>query len=160
MEKDLKEKEYLKYINEHISNVRMAYLRYSDSLCKALNISGKELFINVSKHDESKYLEEEFDGYRQYFHTCSNEKKDQKLFDIAWEHHYKNNKHHPEYWMDENGNPGDMPPIYIAEMLLDWEAMSMKFGGTTYNYYIKNRDKKPLSDNIKMILDEVIRIFR
>ena len=49
-----------------------------------------------------------------------------------------------------------MPALYIAEMLLDWEAMSMKFNGSTYDYYIKNRDKKPFSENTKQILDKVV----
>lgn len=159
MEKELKEKEYLNYIEEHISNVKIAYMHYSEQLCRALNISNKDLFINVSKHDQSKYSEEEFDAYRQYFHTCSNEKKDKELFDKAWVHHYINNPHHPEYWVDMHGYVRDMKPIYIAEMLLDWEAMSMKFGGSTYDYYMKEKDNKPFSDNTKKILDEIITIF-
>lgn len=160
-EKKLKEKEYLNYINGHIMNIRTAYIKYSEKLCKALNISERELMCNVTIHDQSKYFEEEFEGYRQYFYPCSNEKKDEKIFNDAWEHHYNINKHHPEFWVNEYTNePEDMPIIYIAEMLLDWEAMSMKFGDNTYEYYMKNRDKKPFSDNTKKIIDSVIDIFK
>lgn len=160
-EKEIKEKEYLEYINEHIRNVRIACTKYGERLAKTLNISERELNAIAARHDESKYYEEEFEGYRQWFFPCSNETKDKKLFDKAWEHHYTVNKHHPEFWMDTyNNEPEDMPPIYIAEMLLDWEAMSMKFNNNTYDYYMKEKDKKPFSENTKKILDEVIDIFK
>ena len=148
MEKSLKEQEYLKYVREHISNIHSAYIKYGRTLSKKLNISLLELSGVVYQHDVSKFSDEEFDGYRQYFYPCSDETKNEELFNRAWEHHYSVNKHHPEFWVYAyNNEPEDMPNLYIAEMLLDWEAMSMKFGGTTYEYYMKNRDKKPLSNN-------------
>lgn len=160
MEKDLKEKEYRNYINEHISNIHTAYLKYARILCEKLNISMFKLSHNIDIHDKSKYSEEEFDAYRQYFFPCSDEKKDKELFDKAWEHHYKFNRHHPEYWINEDGSIKDMDNIFIAEMLLDWAAMGIKFGDTAYSYYMKERDNKPLSDNTKQIIDSVIEIFK
>lgn len=160
-ERILKEKEYLAYIEEHIANVKLAYTKYAEVLCEKLNVSPTLLAINVNAHDQSKYSEEEFEPYRNYFHTCSNEVKDKEAFDKAWIHHYRNNPHHPQYWIDENGNSRDMEPIYIAEMLLDWEAMSIKFNENTYDYYKKERDKKGFSENTKKNLDIVIpEIFK
>lgn len=157
-EKELKEKEYLSYINEHISNVQLSFEKYGEQLCKILNIKYYDLLNNVRHHDESKYTDIEFEGYRQYFYPCSDEEKNKDMFDLAWIHHQNHNPHHPEYWIDRSeNNIKDMPPIYIAEMLLDWEAMRIKFGGTTYEYYIKNRDKKRLSENTKKIIDYVIK---
>lgn len=157
-EKLLKEKEYLSYINEHIANVRLAFEKYGKQLCELLNIKYYNLLTNVRHHDESKYTDAEFEGYRQYFYPCSDEEKNKELFDMAWVHHQNYNAHHPEYWIDRSTNEiKDMPPLYIAEMLLDWEAMSMKFNGNTYDYYIKNRDKKPLSENTKLILDKITK---
>lgn len=157
-ELSIKENEYLNYINDHISNVRLAYEKYGEILCKLLNIKNYSLLNNVRHHDESKYTSAEFEGYRQYFYTCSDETKNEESFNYAWIHHQNYNAHHPEYWVDRSTNEiKDMPPLYIAEMLLDWEAMSMAFGGNTYDYYIKNRDKKPLSENTKNILDSVVK---
>lgn len=159
-EKQLKEKEYLAYINEHIANVRLAYEKYGKQLCEVLNISQYELLSNINKHDQSKYLEIEFNGYRQYFYPCSDETKDKTLFDLAWIHHQNHNPHHPEYWIDRSSSKYkimDMPLVYIAEMLLDWQAMKIKFGGNNYEYYIENRDTKPFSDNTKAILDKVVK---
>lgn len=158
-EKQLKEKDYLNYINNHIANIRIANIKYGKDLSKALNISERELNILIAKHDESKYYEEEFEPYRQYFYPCSYETKNEESFNEAWKHHYTINKHHPEYWLDEFNNPRDMEPLYIAEMLLDWESMSMKFGGTAYDYYMKNRENKHLSENSKRIIDSIINIF-
>ena len=160
-EKDLKERKYREYINEHITNVRIAWLKYKDILCKKLNVNPYILSNNIDKHDHTKYSEEEFEGYRQYFYPCSDEEPNEELFNLAWKHHYKNSPHHPEYWVDEdNKYIKDMEPIYIAEMLLDWEAMSMKFGGTTYDYYMKEKDNKPFSDNTRKLIEKVIDIFK
>ena len=84
MELDSKEKEYMAYIDEHISNVQNAYLKYGEILCKLLNISTFDLYEKVSIHDQSKYSEEEFDAYRNYFYPCTDEKKDKEAFDLAW----------------------------------------------------------------------------
>ena len=159
LEKDLKEQEYLKYISEHIANIKLAHLKYGEQLVKLLNIGKIELGMNILLHDQSKYSVEEFDAYRNYFHTCSDEEKDKESFNRAWEHHYQFNKHHPEHWIDGD-NIKDMPNIYIAEMLLDWAAMGMKFGDTAYEYYQKERDKKPFSDTTKKTIDQVIHIFK
>lgn len=154
-ELERKEKEYEQYIQEHISFVKLATISYGIKLCELLNISWFEISNLINEHDRSKYSKEEFDGYRQWFYPCSDEEKNRELFDRAWEHHWQNNKHHPEYWGGE-----DMPPVYIAEMLLDWEAMSIKFNDNTYEYYQKEKDKKGFSANTKKILDEIIYIFK
>ena len=150
-----KEIEYEQYISNHLHNVRLAFEKYKFKLCSALNISINSLEENINRHDQSKYSDEEFDGYRQWFYPYDNEEKNKKQFDGAWEHHYKNNPHHPEYWI-RDGYIEDMPPIYIAEMLLDWESMSMHFGNDIRDYYRSERNKKPFSENTKKIIDSII----
>lgn len=154
-----KEYEYTQYILDHIANVKSAFYKYGDRLCQELNINKMELEKNIYEHDMSKFSSEEFDAYRNYFYPYSNEEKDEDAFELAWEHHYKNNKHHPQYWCN-NGKIEDMPNIYIAEMLCDWQAMKMKFGGSNYDYYMEERDKKPFSEKTKNTLDRVINIFK
>lgn len=154
-----KEKEYMNYISEHIDNVYVAHMKYGPELCKLLNLVPSKLAVRIFEHDKSKLSEEEFEPYRQYFFPHDGEEKDKDLFNKAWEHHYTVNSHHPEYWI-EDGKPTDMDNYAIAEMLLDWEAMSVKFGNTTYEYYMKERNKKPFSENTKNILDSIIYIFK
>ena len=47
----------------------------------------------------------------------------------------------------QENNIKDMPNIYIAEMLCDWEAMSIKFNDSTYEYYKKERDVQDRGSN-------------
>lgn len=155
-ELEIKEMEYRRYIDEHLFNVKLAFEQYKDLLCKALNVSVSSLGELIQRHDQSKFEDIEFDAYRNWFYPCDGEERDKDLFDEAWEHHYLNNPHHPQYWVRENYIE-DMPPIYIAEMLIDWQAMKIKFGGNNYEYYLQERDKKPFSENTKKILDVVVK---
>lgn len=157
------ELKYREYIKEHKANVLAAYNMYGEQLASRLGISLSILWLNVKMHDESKYSDEEYNAYRRKFFPCSFEKANPKDFEMAWHHHLSSNPHHPEYWtyVDDNKEPRilDMPDIYIAEMLLDWQAMSMKFNNTIREYYEKNRDSKPISDDTKKKIDSVIDIF-
>lgn len=155
-ELEMKEKEYIKYINEHCSNVRIAFLKYGEQLCRLLNVSLHSLEENINRHDQSKFSEEEFEGYRNWFYPCTDEEKNKEEYDKAWIHHYTNNPHHPQYWI-RDGYTEDMPSVFIAEMLCDWQGMAIKFGTSTYEYYLKERDKKGFSENTKKILDVVVK---
>lgn len=159
-ELEMKEQEYMNYIEEHIANVKTVFQKYGDRLSQELHINKFELERNIYKHDMSKFSDDEFNAYRNYYYPCTDEKVNKEEFNKAWEHHYRNNPHHPQYW-EIDDNIQDMPNIYIAEMLCDWEAMSMKFNSNTYEYYLKERDKKPFSENTKKILDVVVeKIFK
>lgn len=155
-ELEMKEQEYMNYIEEHIANVKTVFQKYGNRLCKELHINKFELERNIYKHDMSKFSDDEFNAYRNYFYPCTDEEVNKEEFNKAWEHHYRNNPHHPEYWKTDD-NIQDMPNIYIAEMLCDWEAMSMKFNNNTYEYYLKERDKNPFSENTKKILDVIVK---
>lgn len=154
-----KEKEYCNYIDEHIKNVMTTFNIYGKRLCAELNVSFYKLSIRVFEHDKTKYDDIEFEGYRQWFYPCSFEEKNKELYDKAWEHHHDNNSHHPEHYV-KNGKPTGMDRLSIAEMLLDWAAMGIKFGTNTYDYYKKERDIKPFSEDDKKIIDSVIEIFK
>lgn len=158
------DEQYREYIHEHISNVQLAYEKYGEAICKALNINAISLEENIREHDKTKFYDEEFKGYRQWFYPEKDEAKDRQVFDKAWFLHLRRSPHHPEFWtyVDDNKVPVilDMPTIYIAEMLLDWAAMGIKFGDTAYEYYQKVRNKKPFNDNTKEKIDSVIEIFK
>lgn len=124
---------YLKYILEHKKNV------FIECMKLAMQHEGKirkELIIHAFTHDLSKFLPCEFIHYARYFY--GNElKTDSEIlkqeFEKAWEHHYKNNKHHWNYWIGKN-----MPYNYIMQMIADWKGMARKFGDTEQEYYLKH----------------------
>lgn len=107
----------------------------------------------IRDHDESKFSEEEFEPYAQKWFGNGEDCVD---YELAWQHHWTHNEHHPEYWF---GN--DMPYIYILEMLCDWGSFSLDKGGIReliyfYNNKAKNDPEKNLSTNTKAIIEDVL----
>jgi len=156
---------YLKYILEHKKNVFIECWK-------------DKQYIHAFTHDLSKFLPTEFIPYAEWFygyHGVKLEKDYNKEqlnngmsnlsrnylecknnFNKAWEHHYKNNKHHWNYWIDNNGVALDIPLKYINQMICGWKAMSKKFGDTPQSFYKNNRNKMNLSTktrcNVEFIL--------
>lgn len=167
-------KQYEEYINNHISNVVEMYNKLFIPLLQLeeLNsfISLEELKYNIVrlsktiyKHDLSKWSKEEFDPYRYHFYPTDEEKKDklynlkdEQQFEKAWEHHYKNNPHHPKYW-----NGKDIPLVFILEMLCDWFAMSKHFGTDCYEWWVNEADKErqAMTDKTIQIVEEIFKIL-
>lgn len=56
---------------------------------------------------------------------------DDPAFDAAWEHHWRNNPHHWNYWNDAmwgDAAPLRMPERYAREMVSDWYGAGMAQG--------------------------------
>lgn len=129
-----------KYIMEHKKNVFIECWR-------------KGLYLHAFTHDLSKLHPKEFKAYARYFFT-PNQPLEGDLesieynFQRAWEHHYTHNKHHWEYWLGK-----DMPDKYIKQMICDWKAMSVKFGDTPQEFYMKNYHHIHLSHNSRLRLE-------
>lgn len=140
---------YFKYVINHKKNVFIECWK-------------EGLYIHAFTHDLSKFSPLEFFAYADWFYGeygvkclayddifknyCKNERK--KRFDRAWRHHYKNNKHHWNYWV---GN--DMPEIYIRQMICDWKGMSRKFGDTVQAFYMKNHNEIILEHSSRVLLE-------
>jgi hypothetical protein len=173
-----KEQEYMEYINNHIANVQKAYATYFLPLLNINNISSlvsdEELKqaiennrIRIETHDASKYSDDEFYGYRQkWYPTRSEQNADDEYhtlitqnYEKCWEHHYTVNDHHPLHWVDKaSGIVKDMTLDAIVEMLCDWEGMSMKFGGSTVDWYTNKAqdEKKAMSTKTKQIVEDLL----
>ena len=148
------QKEYLEYINSHKARVE----EFADWLKK----NCLELFEGVDidvfddlikEHDESKFSEEEFEPYAQKWHGDGIKTPE---YEAAWEHHWMNNEHHPEYWLGE-----DMPYIYILEMICDWGSFSIASGDMKelsdfYYNKAKNDPEKNLSDATQEIIEDIL----
>ena len=78
-----------------------------------------------------------------------------RKFDKAWEHHYKNNKHHPEHWARQN-----MPMKYIRFMVCDLKAMSRKFGGIAQEYYLQNYYKWDITRETRRRLEIALDLIK
>lgn len=146
------ETETEKYIKAHISRVQRRLKQYADILIER----GKN-------HDKSKLEEPELSGYinmdkeprypygsKEYFDKMERYKS-------TFEHHYKNNRHHPEFysgWIEE------MDLFDIAEMLADWISYSENVTYTECISIIENQsDRFGLSQAMKSILLNTLRRY-
>lgn len=178
MERNKKEEEYLKYINDHIANVKKAFMMYIAPLYKVNQISQltsdedlKKAIIQVYKrvdnHDASKFSDREFDAYRAKWYPTEKEKNYddnyianmEERYNEAWKHHYTANPHHPRHWVDSaTGTPRDMSLDAIIEMICDWMAMGMYYNTSTLDWYENQADddKKCLSPATKQIVEDLL----
>ena len=149
--------EYLDYLEEHINNVRRAWLEIQDK-CRSMRFIWDDfvyhrLGMEVESHDISKLSEQEFVQYRKAFYPADGEAK----YDMieAWEHHKKYNPHHWETWTTLPEYDPYEWEINCAHMVIDWMAMGYKFGDTAREYYEKNRDKIILPDYAVSFIYEI-----
>ena len=154
------QEEYKEYIIGHKERVSKMADWLKENLPEIFEDVDLEAFDEVIKeHDDSKFTEEEFDAYAQKFYKQDEFGKPLGYvpgYDEAWKHHWTNNEHHPEFWLGE-----DMPLIYILEMLCDWGSFSIDKGDLRElsNYYYeqaKEDEEKNLSDNTKIIIEEIL----
>ena len=117
-------------------------------------------------HDWSKFSPTEFfESIKYYKGTYSpiTECKRHKGYSKAWLHHKGRNKHHPEYWYDEDAkNQTPMIPYkYVAEMICDKLSASKIYNGKNWTlkseieYWEKEKIKTKLNENISEMLTEV-----
>ena len=135
--------QYLMYVLEHKKNVFKVCWK-------------KKMYKHAFTHDLSKFCKKEFIPYAKYFYIDKDTYKAE--FKQAWEHHYKNNPHHWQYWLDENKQPKSIPEKHIMEMISDWEAMGLKFKDTAQSYYLKNYDSINLEYNTRVLLEYMLNL--
>lgn len=122
-----------------------------------INAIMKSLMIAKNNHDSSKFCLEERGPYESVFNTLQNSEygsnEHKEALDIikpAIDHHYKENRHHPEHF--EDGISG-MNLVDICEMISDWKAASDRKGSDVRNFIITVAKKKyNMSDDLTSIL--------
>lgn len=117
-------------------------------------------------HDWSKFSPTEFwesvkyySGKKSPIGECIHENG----YSAAWLHHKGRNKHHYQYWYDEN-IPNKMPVIpykYVVEMICDNLAAGMTYLGKNWtkeyqlNYWMGLRTRTVINPVIDQVLIEV-----
>ena len=165
MKKEIKERQYKKYINEHLEYIDKAFEEMV--MCPDMAWIGWEtglhadLYDQIKVHDESKWSVEEFEPYRKNFYPINDEEKalNEEDFETAWKHHYRNNRHHWEcrqYDECPNGKLTKEQQIDCLENVIDWMAMGYKFNDRPYQFYEKNKDKISLPEAERNFIEKVI----
>ena len=144
----IKTQEYLDYIKEHYENVQKAWKEIQEK-CSNMRFVWDDFVWSmidgaVKIHDESKLSIEEFVPYRMKFFPTEQEKDADKIgvnFDRAWLHHKEHNSHHPQKWtMREKFKTPYDDEVDCVHMVVDWTAMSYRFGSSAHEFYEQNKD--------------------
>jgi len=155
-----KKEEYIAYIKEHISNVKLVWEKYMKTITLDIDTISRLSYL-VKNHDDSKYTHLEFGAYRIKFFPEKNEEQSKKHFKEAWNHHQKFNPHHWQYWImwkPEGSVALEMDYYYMLEMMCDWTAMSLKFNQKSVSeWYEKEKDNMLLAPRTRMMIED--RLF-
>lgn len=171
-----KEKEdfFRERTNKHIDRVQNAAEKIVDEYEEY-----RELLEQVKNHDASKFKEPELTPYIELTWSKKQNQDDDGGIDIekATLHHVKNNKHHPEYHLEDkseaNISSGDrdksdkcidaknMDDISVAEMVADWQAMSEELKtNTAREWYNDVKDIRwSFSKKQEELIDKLLKIF-
>jgi hypothetical protein len=103
-------------------------MRHIEKVRNYLNRMIVEILNRASKHDQTKLEQPEVGVFTEYTAklattTYGSAEYDgyKKAMKPALDHHYANNRHHPEHHKD---GVNDMNIIDLLEMLVDWKAAS------------------------------------
>ena len=118
-----------------------------------LSEAAAELIKRGNVHDDSKLQEpekSEFDRLTPILKDLTYGSDEYKAsiaeLNVALEHHYANNSHHPQHY--ENGVNG-MDLFDLIEMFFDWKAAGERTkDGNIYKSIEKNKTRFELSDQV------------
>lgn len=136
--------------------------KHIDNVIKLLMIVQNKIGERMLSHDRTKLESPEVQYFREYnsqlklltfgspeYAECLKKMKP------ALDHHYANNRHHPEF--HKNGI-NDMTLIDLIEMLCDWYASSKRqYNGNIRLSIEKNRERFNISDQLIRIFENTIK---
>lgn len=121
-----------------------------------------QLLSRSVNHDNSKLEDFEVDVFTEYTpklatSTYGSDEYKQFLKEMkpALDHHYANNRHHPEYFAD---GIKDMDLVDLLEMICDWLAATLRHNdGDIYKSIEINQKRFGYGDELKQILENTIK---
>lgn len=150
---------YLDYLEDHIINVRMAWIELQTK-CKDMRFLQDDYTYNwiaseVIEHDLSKFSEFEFVQYRRQFYPSFFEQREG--FKDAWLHHKEKNPHHWENWIHKDSSNPQEWEVHCVHMIIDWMAMSYRSGVSAQEYYENNKEKIKLPYHAVTLIYEIFK---
>lgn len=150
----------IKNVIKHVKLV-MKHKWYVFIFCCKIGMPYRGFMHDLSKFSPTEFLEsiKYYQGDRSPIGAC----KRDKGYSKAWLHHKGRNKHHPEYWYDEQ-SPNSTPIIpykYVAEMICDKLSASKVYNGKNWTnsseleYWLEERHKTKINKNVEEMLIEV-----
>ena len=131
---------------------------------KLLNRVVNDLLLRAEKHDQSKLASPEVEIFSEYtarLAACTYGSPEyeefRKCLGPALQHHYANNRHHPEYFKD---GVNEMNLLDLVEMLCDWKASSSRHNDGNIRKSIEiNSNRFGISPQLTKILENTAAFF-
>ncbi len=129
-----------------------------------INVMIVELLKRGEEHDSSKMSPEEVDLFVDYtpkLKNCTYGSEEYKGYlkglKPALEHHYANNKHHPEHYAK---GVNDMTIVDLLELLCDWKAASQRHqNGNLLKSIEINTERFEISPQLRQILENTAKRY-
>lgn len=124
----------------------------------------REFTNRAVNHDNSKLGDYEVDIFTEYTPKLANStygseeyKQFLKEMKPALDHHYANNRHHPEHF--KNGIK-DMDLVDLIEMMCDWKAATLRHNDGVINKSLEiNQERFGYGDELKQIMKNTIENY-
>ena len=152
---------YKEYLTGHISNVAKALEVLATLDIPYVTEHIDELREIVKEHDASKYEEPEWSAYLHHFYPTNDEEAMmEEEFENACKHHIRANKHHWNYWCDEDNNliediDEEEYKLYTIERICDWLSMAAQHDEGPTEYWNANKDYIVQPDYARELCDEI-----
>ena len=158
--------QYDEYLKDHIRNVQIGFEWLALKLPGLFEMYDSDALMDiVSNHDASKWEDEEYYPYCDYFYGERTDEVEQE-FNKAWLHHQHNNPHHWQHWLlrEDDGEmiAIEMPYQYVIEMICDWWAFSWKKQDLfeIFKWYDDNKSKIVLHPNTQSKVEEILSLLK
>ena len=152
---------YKEYLTGHIGNVAKALEVLVTLDIPYVTEHIEELREIVKEHDASKYEEPEWSAYLHHFYPTNDEEAMmEEEFENACKHHIRANKHHWNYWCDEDNNliediDEEEYKLYTIERICDWLSMAAQHDEGPTEYWNANKDYIVQPDYARELCDEI-----
>lgn len=124
----------------------------------------QELDKRAQEHDASKFQSPELEIYSEHMSKLASIEYGSPEYQAllkevqpAIDHHYANNRHHPEHWPD---GIEDMDLLDIIEMLADWTAATKRNkNGNIHKSIEHNTARFKMSPQLAKILENTVNRY-
>ena len=151
-------------LTEHEKAVNYETFRHIERVRNLINVCVSDMMTRGEMHDQTKLAPPEvglFAEYTDKLSSCTYGSAEYEEFrkglKPALDHHYANNRHHPEHF--KNGVE-DMNLLDILEMLCDWKASSERHDDGNIRKSIEiNANRFNLSPQLVKIMENTVDIL-
>ena len=149
---------------DEIGSSKADTLAHKQKVSYFLHLIVKELLDRADEHDNTKLEDPElalFDEYTPKLHQVTYDSEEYRGFlkelNVALEHHYAKNRHHPQHF--PNGIK-DMNLVDIVELIADWKAATLRHdNGSILKSIDQNQDKFGYSAELNAIFKNTVEMF-